>query len=215
MFDADDEIEEEYYTDYAVYHTRFLTSPTHEAPIDPLTHVACGRVACVACVSRAQQQGPVRKHCNNGSQSADLPPHSHPRGGDAAGVPRTYSSASPRDIALRTTHRLNCENWGVQEAWLDTPLDDSKLFRKAASGKSTPEHMRRSWPVALALTPHTHTHDTRRWEPVPLFGQQAVHHQDSAREGGPDAHPHAPRLLSAPRRQPAIAAVPAVGLLRD
>ena len=59
MFDADDEIEEEYYTDYAVYHTRCLTSPPHEAPIDRLTHVACGRacvcVCCVVCRERSSK----------------------------------------------------------------------------------------------------------------------------------------------------------------
>lgn len=77
MFGADDEIEEEYYTDYAVYHT---SSKALSANIAITDH------------------SPLIFHRI-----------------------RTLAEVTPEEYL---------------EAWLDTPLDDSKLFRKAASGKS-------------------------------------------------------------------------------
>lgn len=67
-----------------------------------------------------------------------------------------------------------------------TPLNEQKLFKKAASGKSTEVEI-----VVISFMTHLYC----RWELIPLFSKWTVHHQDSAAQGGQNLSQDAACLL--------------------
>jgi hypothetical protein len=91
----------------------------------------------------------------------------------------------------------------VQNSWLETPLDDSKLFKKAASGKSTPPFSSPTLTEAVSAfitnLDHTTPSVAHRRKPVSVLCRWTIHHQDTAVQRGQDSHPHAACLLSGAR----------------